>query len=242
MPNEYTTSSQGSNRRLAETASQLFFGAQIGFSHIILLNDRLSKTVDDNTVEIANLKKSAEEGRAALMEELRPQMEKSFEEWLAQKEKALLDEREASKAIREERDRLQEELLKSRKIEKTLLEEQDALRKEVEELKLEKVSLLATREAEVAAARTEAGPAYLQSTEFLAQDKAKYKTVVGNVVAAIRHLFREDCPDIGWDADHVWDAVGHWYASDVNSEADESEGEEEATEGGDAESGGSPGI
>ncbi|CAL1382704.1 unnamed protein product [Linum trigynum] len=247
MPNQYTPSSQGSNRRLAGTASQLFFGAQIGFSQIILLNDRLSKTVDDNAVEIANLKKSAEEGRAALMEELRPQIEKTIEERLAQKDKALLDEKEVSKAVRTEKDRLQEELLRSGEIEKTLLEEQDVLRKKVEELRLEKTALLATHEAEVTAARAEAGAAYLQSAEFIAQDKAKYKAVVGNVVAAVRHLFREECPDIGWDSDRVWDAIGQWSSSDVNSEAHESEeeeaeGGEAAAEGGDATSGGSPRI
>ncbi|CAL1389495.1 unnamed protein product [Linum trigynum] len=81
-------------------------------------------------------------------------------------------------------------LQKSRAIEKTSLEEQDALRKEVDVLKLEKASLLEDREA--------AGPAYLKSAEFLAYDKAKYKEVVGNVVAAIRHLIREECPDVAW--------------------------------------------
>ncbi|CAI0423698.1 unnamed protein product, partial [Linum tenue] len=50
MPSEYTATSQGCNRRLAGIASQFFFSAQIGFSQIIMLNDRLSKTVDENVV------------------------------------------------------------------------------------------------------------------------------------------------------------------------------------------------
>ncbi|CAI0540202.1 unnamed protein product, partial [Linum tenue] len=59
MPSEYTTSSLDSNRRLAETASRFFFSAHIGFSQVILLNNRMSRTVEDNAVEIAKLKKSA---------------------------------------------------------------------------------------------------------------------------------------------------------------------------------------
>ncbi|CAL1370143.1 unnamed protein product [Linum trigynum] len=214
MPNEYTATSSESNRRLAGTASQFFFGAQIWFSQIILMNDRLSKTVDDNAVEIANLKKSLSDGRGALMEELRPQIEKSFTEQLARKDQDLAEEKKAVKAACAEKSRLEGMLQKSRAIEKTLLEEQDALRKEVDALKLEKASLLEDREA--------AGPAYLNSVEFLAYDKAKYKEVVGNVVAAIRHLIREECPDVAWDADRVWDAIRHWSSSDVNSEADDS--------------------
>ncbi|CAL1360094.1 unnamed protein product [Linum trigynum] len=123
MPNEYTAMAQESNRRLAGTASQFFFGAQIGFSQIILLNDRLSKTVDDNVVEIASLKKSLAEGRSALVEELRPQLEKGFAEQMARKDQDLKDEKEASKAVREERDRLRDSLQKSEEIERTLLEE-----------------------------------------------------------------------------------------------------------------------
>ncbi|CAL1377618.1 unnamed protein product [Linum trigynum] len=242
MPNEYTATSPESSRRLAGTASQFFFGAQIGFSQIILLNDRLSKAVDDNAVEIANLKKNLEGGRAALEKELRQQIGKSFDEELARKDKELADEREASRLIREERDRLQDSLRKSGEIEKTLLEEQDALSKEVAALKLEKTALEEKHEAEVAAARAEVGPAYLKSAEFLAYDKAKYKEVVGNVVAAIRHLVREECPDLGWDSDRVWDAVGQWSSLDVNSEADDSEEDGEDTEQGDADEGGSPAV
>ncbi|CAL1400667.1 unnamed protein product [Linum trigynum] len=140
------------------------------------------------------------------------------------------------------RDRLQDSLRKSGEIEKNLLEEQDALSKEVVALKLEKTALEEKHEAEVAAVRAEAGPAYLKSAEFLAYDKAKYKEVVGNVVAAIRHLFREECSDLGWDSDRVWDAVGQWSSLDVNSEAEESEEDGEDTEQGDADEGGSPAI
>ncbi|CAI0377919.1 unnamed protein product, partial [Linum tenue] len=153
MPNEYTATSPESNRRLAGTASQFFFGAQIGFSQIILLNDRLSKTVDDNAVEIANLKKSLESGRAALEEELRPQLEKSFGERLASKEKELLNEKAGAKAVREERDRLLDSQRKSSEIEKALVEEQEALRREVDALKLEKASLQVAHEAELTAVR-----------------------------------------------------------------------------------------
>ncbi|CAL1371225.1 unnamed protein product [Linum trigynum] len=69
MPTKYTASSHGTNRRLALLlifaldSLGVCFRAQIRFSQIIMLNDRLSKTVDDNTVEIANLKKSLSDGR-----------------------------------------------------------------------------------------------------------------------------------------------------------------------------------
>ncbi|CAL1361403.1 unnamed protein product [Linum trigynum] len=249
MPNEYIATSSESNRRLAGTASQFFFRAQIGFSQLILMNDRLSKTVDDDTVEIANLKKSLSEGRAAMIEELRSQIEKDFADQLARKDQELVSEKEATKAVREEKDRLEAMVQKSSAIEKALLEEQDMLRKEMDALKLEKASLLKDREIVVAAAQAAAGPAYLKYAEFLAYDKAKYKEVVGNVVAAIRHLIREECPDVAWDADRVWDAIGHWSSDDVNSEADDSAddeaGDEEGSEGeGEGETGsrGSPGV
>ncbi|CAL1393898.1 unnamed protein product [Linum trigynum] len=71
MPSEYTCNSRGCNRHLAGIATQFFSAViKIGFSQLIMLNDRLPKTVDENAVEIAKLRKSASEGRAALMEEV----------------------------------------------------------------------------------------------------------------------------------------------------------------------------
>ncbi|CAI0435395.1 unnamed protein product, partial [Linum tenue] len=140
MPSEYTPSALDSHRRLAETASRFFFSAQIGFSQVILLNDRLSRTVEDNAVEIAKLKKSADEGRETMMGKLRPQVKREFEERLAKKEEELLAEKGAVKAVGEERDRFREKALKSAELEKTLLEEQEALRTELAALKIEKAT------------------------------------------------------------------------------------------------------
>ncbi|CAL1392878.1 unnamed protein product [Linum trigynum] len=239
MPSEYTATSRGSNRRLAGVASQFFFSAQIGFSQLIMLNDRLSKTVDQNAVEIAKLKKSAAEGRSALIAEVRADIERSFHERLTKKEQELSSEKEMRRAAEEERDRLQRKLLRAEEIEKTLLEEQESLQKRIDALKQEKTALEQDRETDLAAARAEAGPAYLQSPEFQALDREKYKKIVGDVVAAIRHLFRDDQPEAVWDTDRVWDAIGCWTDADVNSEANEEEGEEDK-EAGDAE-GGDPG-
>ncbi|CAL1407604.1 unnamed protein product [Linum trigynum] len=87
MPTDYTSTSQGSNRRLAGTAAQFFFAAQIGFSQIIMLNAHLAKTVDDNAVQIANLQKSAGENRPVLVGEVLRKVEREFAERLAQKER-----------------------------------------------------------------------------------------------------------------------------------------------------------
>ncbi|CAL1402108.1 unnamed protein product [Linum trigynum] len=123
MPSEYTSTSQGCNRRIAGIASQFFFSAQIGFSQIIMLNDRLSKTVDENTVEIAKLKKSLAEGRSALIEELRPELERGFEEHLPKKREKLSAEKEAHVAVESERDSMQRKLHQAEEIGRTLLEE-----------------------------------------------------------------------------------------------------------------------
>ncbi|CAL1402269.1 unnamed protein product [Linum trigynum] len=160
MPPEYTASSSGNNKRLAGTATQFFFAAQIGFSQILMNNDRLSKIVDDQAVEIAKLKKSSSEGREALMGEIRPLME-----WET--------------------------------------------------------------------VRAEAGPAYFESVEFQAIDNEKYKTIVGNAVAAIRHWFHMDQPEAVWSTDEIWDAVGAWTDADVNSENEEEEGSPGGDAGGD---------
>ncbi|CAI0404849.1 unnamed protein product, partial [Linum tenue] len=101
-------------------------------------NDRLSKTVDDQAAEIAKLKKSSSEGREALMGEVRPLVEREFEERLARKEKDLAAEREAVKKVRLELAQLQDRAKKSSEMEKLLLEEQDSLRKEIDSLKLER--------------------------------------------------------------------------------------------------------
>ncbi|CAI0411394.1 unnamed protein product [Linum tenue] len=227
MPSEYTATSQGCNRRLAGIASQFFFSAQIGFSQIIMLNDRLSKTVDENVVEIAKLKKNLAEGRSALIGELRPVLERGFEERLSKQREELSAEKKARVAVERERDSMQKKLRQAEEIGRTLLEEQESLQKGIDALKLEKATLQEGRKAELAAARAEAGSAYLQSAEFPALDGEKYKKIVGDVVAAIRHLFRSDQPDAVWDTDKVWDAIGAWTDADVNSEADD-EGDEEA--------------
>ncbi|CAL1407218.1 unnamed protein product [Linum trigynum] len=166
-------------------------------------NDRLSKTVDDQAVEIAKLKKSSSEGREALMEEVHPLLEREFEERLTLKDKELSLEREAVKKVREERDQLQEHARKSGEMEKLLLEEQESLRKEIESLKLEKAALQKSHQTELEIARAEAGPAYLESDEFQAIDNEKYKTVLGNAVAAIRQWFRMDQPEAVWSTDEI---------------------------------------
>ncbi|CAL1410935.1 unnamed protein product [Linum trigynum] len=154
MPSEYTSTSRECNRRLAGIASHSFFSAQIGFSQIIMLNDCLSKTVDENVVEIAKLKKSANERRVALIAEVRLEVACGFEERLAKQGEELLPEKEACcQAVREERDPLREKVQKSSEIEKALLEEQDALLKEVDALKMEKAALLKNHEAELATVR-----------------------------------------------------------------------------------------
>ncbi|CAL1353752.1 unnamed protein product [Linum trigynum] len=232
MPPEYTASSSGNSKRLAGTATQFFFAAQIGFSQILMNNDRLSKTVDDQAVEIAKLKKSSSEGREALLGEIRPLVEREYEERLARKDKELSLGREAVRKAQEERDQLQERAKKSSEMEKLLLEEQESLRKEVEALKLEKAALQVNHQAELETARAEAGPAYLESAEFQAMDNEKYKTIVGNAVATIRHWFRMDQPEAVWSTDEIWDAVGAWTDADVNSENEE-EGSPVADGGGD---------
>ncbi|CAL1412214.1 unnamed protein product [Linum trigynum] len=226
MPSEYTSSSGGCNRRLAGIASQFFFSAQIGFSQIIMLNDRLSKTVDEKMVEIAKLKKSLTDERAKLKEEVRSELERGFEEKLSKQREELVAEKRACQAVIKERDGLQVKLQQSKEIEKTLLEQQESLSKEVAALKLDKTALTENCEADLAAARAKAGPAYVASAEFQALDKAKYQKIVGDVVAAIRHLFRQEAPDVVWDANLVWDTVGGWTDADVNSEADDGEEEE----------------
>ncbi|CAL1380157.1 unnamed protein product [Linum trigynum] len=115
-------------------------------------------------------------------------------------------------------------------MEKLLLEEHDALRQEVESLKLEKKNL------ETALAG--AGLAYLESSEFQALDKEKYKTIVGNAVAAIRHWFRMEQPEAVWSTNEIWDAISSWADTDVNFENDE-EGEPVLQDGGE-DDGGSP--
>ncbi|CAI0560255.1 unnamed protein product, partial [Linum tenue] len=90
MPTEYTSTSEDNNRRLAGTAAQFFFAAQIGFSQIILLNDRLSKTVEDNAVEIANLRKSVSSQREAIVAEVWPEIQREFSDKLAEKEREVL--------------------------------------------------------------------------------------------------------------------------------------------------------
>ncbi|CAL1355567.1 unnamed protein product [Linum trigynum] len=225
MPPEYTASSSGTTRRLAGAATQFFFAAQVGFSHILMNNDRLLKTVDDQAVEIAKLKKSSSEGREALMAKVRPLLEREFEERLAAKDQELSVEKEAVRKACEEQDRLQERVRKSGEMEKLLLEEQESLRKEIESLKLENAAALKTHQAELETVRAEAGPAYLESNEFQVIDNEKYKTIVGNAVAAIRHWFRMDQPEAVWNTDEIWDAIGAWSETDVNSENEEEEGE-----------------
>ncbi|CAL1388012.1 unnamed protein product [Linum trigynum] len=165
------------------------------------------------------------------MEEVRPALERGFEEKLAKKKEEMVAEKEAHQAVIEERDKLQAKLQQSKQIEKTLLEEQESLSKEVASLKLDKTALLENHESDLAAFRAEAGPAYVGSAEFQALDRAKYQKIVGDVVAAIRHLFRQELPDVVWETNLVLDAIGGWTDADVNSEADD--GEED--EGGDAE-------
>ncbi|CAL1394401.1 unnamed protein product [Linum trigynum] len=177
-------------------------------------------------MEIAKLKKSVAKGRAPLMEEVRPELERGFEENLAKQREELMAEKEAHRTAVEEQDRLQTKLQQSKEIEKTLLEEQESLREEVAALKLDKTSLLENRESDLAAARAEAGPAYLRYAEFQALDREKYQKIVGDVVAAILHLFLQEQPEVVWDTNLVWDAIGDWTDADVNSEADDGEDEE----------------
>ncbi|CAL1359942.1 unnamed protein product [Linum trigynum] len=224
VPPEYTASSSGNTRRLAGTATQFFFAAQVGFSQILMNNDRLSKTVEDQTAEIIKLKKSSSEGREALMAEVRPLVEREFEERLAAKDRELSAEKEAVRKALEEQDRLRERVRKSGEMEKLLLGEQESLRKEIESLKLENAAALKTHQAELETVRAEVGPAYLESDEFQVIDNEKYKTIVGNAVAAIRHLFRMDQPEAVWSTDEIWDAIGAWSDTDVNSENEEEEG------------------
>ncbi|CAL1380166.1 unnamed protein product [Linum trigynum] len=178
------------------------------------------------------------------MGEVRPLVAQDLEERLAQKERDLLAEKEAVKVAQDEQDQLQEKARRSEELERALLEEQEALRKEVESLKLDKVALQSSREAELDAGQVEAGPAYLKSAEFLALDNEKYKDIVGTTVAAIRHFFRRDQPEVNWNSDRIWDAIGSWADTDVNSEKDEEDEVEDraAVQGEGDGSEGSPNI
>ncbi|CAL1407240.1 unnamed protein product [Linum trigynum] len=74
------------------------------------------------------------------------------------------------------------------------------------------------READMLQAAKEAREAFWTSEEYQVADDKKYKKLLRDTVAAIRHWFRREYPEVVWDTNSIWDAIEFWGDDDVNSE------------------------
>ncbi|CAL1403604.1 unnamed protein product [Linum trigynum] len=59
---------------------------------------------------------------------------------------------------------------------------------------------------------------FLESDEFKEADEAKYKKLLRDNVASIRHCIRRVYPRFVWDTNDIWDVVEFCSNNDVNSE------------------------